>query len=287
MIALLAAAAFAAPIEVSGLRAPYARVRSPVAADPTDGGDYGDLRVRDERGAEIPYALDPHGSGAAPLVVAARAASAGADDGTGMQRVTIDVPAPHLPIARLRFETKTDVFARSVFVERSDDGETWSPVARDRVARYPNGDVHLEVDTAGDRARFWRVTIDDRDDAPLAGLRVAALTRAHEVVFPVARGHRYLLTFGDPALEAPSYDLAELLSKDDAREQPAPTGALVKTVSAASGGERLPFPRVPRIPRRAALRALPAVAFGVAVAVLAWFALLLVRGANRGAPHPG
>ena len=54
---LLAAAAFASALDVAAVRTPYARILIPAAVDPGPQGTYPDLRVRNERGAEVPYVV--------------------------------------------------------------------------------------------------------------------------------------------------------------------------------------------------------------------------------------
>jgi hypothetical protein len=171
----------------------------------------------------------------------------------------------------VRVDAATPAFARDVAVERSDDGKTWWPVANDRLARFVYGPPHLDVGTGDARARWWRVTIANHDDAPLAGVRVSLLARAHELVFPVRPGRRYALVFGRPTLDGPAYDLDERLAHDDWHADDARLGPI--------GALRPAAPVAPK-PRRAALPGwLPATAFGATIVLLAGFALRLVRSA--------
>ena len=286
MIALIAAAALASlSVGVSEPRAPYARVRLPVAVDPSPAGDYRDLRVRDDRGAEIPYVLDPDGVSAETLVAASAPANERPADAPSSQRASIVLPNDHLEIAGARVATATPAFARDVTVECSDDGETWIVAARDRVTRFRGSEPHLAFATDWRRARRWRVTIDDRDDAPLAQARVTLLARAHEIVFPIARGRRYTLTWGDPALEPPSYDLATVLRHQPWRAQRATPGRVVTSAAAtistapSSGARRGAPERAPAW--------LPAAGFTAAVVALVVFALGLLRSGSAGAPRGG
>jgi hypothetical protein len=126
MMTLIAAAAVSAALDVSAVRAPYARARIPVAADPGPDRDYRDLRVRDDRGGEIPYALDPHPA-LPPATIALR--SAGFErpaDAPAAQGATSELPASNLDVTALRIDTSTPSFERDVLIERSDDGdERW------------------------------------------------------------------------------------------------------------------------------------------------------------------
>jgi hypothetical protein len=124
------------------------------------------------------------------------------------------------------------------------------------------------------------VIVDDRDDAPLENLRVTLFVRAHDVVFPVVRGRRYALTFGDPALDAPAYDLPARLSHERWRAETASVGRVVelrrRTPDELANAARPLAPAPPSSPSNAPAWLAP-VAFGAAVVVLALFALRLTR----------
>jgi hypothetical protein len=277
MIPMLAAAALSAALDVSAVRAPYARVRIPVAADPTPDHDYRDLRVRDDRGTEIPYALDPRPPD--PRTVAVRSASFERPaDAPTVQRATLDLSASNLTVVSLRFDTSTPTFARNMLAERSDDGATWNGDFGERIWRYRQGAPHLLAYVVDGGARFWRVSIDDRDDAPLENLRVTLYASAHEIVFPVVRGRRYALTFGDPVLAAPVYDLPLRLQHERWR---ADTASVRRVVTLAPRPSDAPAAALARAPAARASPEAPSwlvpVAFGAAVVVLAAFALRLTR----------
>jgi hypothetical protein len=286
VIALLAAAAFALPVRLEEVHAPYARVRLPAFLDPGPRGDYGDLRVRDDRGREIPYALDPRGDGTALVAIARSDFVVRADDDPNEQRAVLELANANTALEKVRMGSGTEAFARVVRLERSDDGTTWTGVAGGRAERYPDGEAQLEFDAHGERARFWRVSVDDADDLPLAALTVTLYAHEHTIVFPIARGRRYALTFGDPDREAPSYDLSAILRNDRRRAQPASLGPLVKLSSAPAVKPRFPVaPSPPAERRRRIGERLPALAFGIVVCVLGWFALRLLRTAALPEPR--
>ena len=285
-MALLASAAFSAALDVSAVRAPYARARIPVAADPAPGGDYRDLRVRDDRGKEIPYALDP--GPRTWRTVEERAAPSdtpASDPATQIARVDLGTPNA---VASVRIATTTPAFARDVLVERSDDDATWSTVTNGRVERFREGAPHLTLVTDEQRARYWRVIVDDRDDAALDDLRVVLLVQAHEVVFPVVRGRHYALAFGDPNLDAPVYDLPVRLAHEHWLAERASVGRVVELrrrtpdelASAARRAGIAPAPAAGGTPAW-----LTPVAFGAAVVVLALFALRLARMPEAAGPE--
>ena len=285
MIALAAAAAlWSLPVELSEPRAPYARVRLPLALDPSPSGDYRDLRVRDDRGREIPYAIDPDGAPSETLVAASAVANERPADAPSAQRAKLVLPSDHQQIVGIRYATTTPVFARDVDVECSADGQTWAHLTSERIWRYDGSPPRLAFEADWHCPRWYRVTIDDHDDAPLANARVTLVARAHEIVFPVVRGRRYALTWGDPALEPPSYDLGTVLHNEPWHAQRATLGRIVARATAKTfttsprgshGGDRAGWTPA----------WLPGAAFGVAVVVLVLFALGLLRSGTAGEPR--
>lgn len=287
MIALIAAAALSSlAVDVSGLRAPYARVRLPVAVDPSASGDYRDLRVRDDRGREVPYAIDPDGVPSEMLVAASAPANERPADAPSAQRASIVLPNDDLQVAGIRFATTTPVFARDVSIECSADGETWAHLADHRVFRFRGSPPQLAFAVDRRCGRRWRVTIDDRDDAPLADARVTLTVQAHDLVFPVVRGRRYALTWGDPAREPPSYDLVTVLQNEPWHAQratlaraPAPATATVFRPPSRAAHAGSPAIRTPAW--------LPAAGFTAAVVAVLLFALGLLRSSAPGEPRGG
>ena len=287
MIALLAAAAFTAALDVTPVRSAYARVRIPLAVDPGPARNYPDLRVRDDRGAEVPYVVQIEPEAEPPRVAAAvTTAMTRPDDAPTSQRATMELRAPNLEVTALRFDATTPTFARDVAIDVSDDGVSWSPVARERIARFRNVSAQLEVAAQHERARWWRATIENRDDAPLAGLRVALLVQPRDVVFPVVRTRRYRLTFGDPLAGAPSYDLRERLGHERWRAERGSTGPVVALAgSERAAADALAGRTVPPASPAALPGWLTPLAFTGAIVVLAAFALRLARAPDAPGPE--
>src|SRR6202011_5157067 len=134
--------------------------------------------------------------------------------------------------------------------------------------------ARLESSAGHGRARWWRATVDNHDNAPLDGLRISLLVQPRDVVFPVVRGRRYRLTFGDPLADAPGYDLRERLGHERwhaERGTAGPVGALRSRWATDALAPRLPARAVP------APAAVPGwltpLAFTGAIVVLAAFAL--------------
>jgi hypothetical protein len=165
-------------------------------------------------------------------------------------------------------------FARDVSIEASDDASAWRPVARGRIARYAFGAPELTVGARGDRARFWRATIEDRDDLPVAGLRATGYAPTHVVVFEARPRRSYRVQWGaDDA--APSCDLRDRLAHD------APTAFLAATVGQPQS------PRAARTPERPPKRSgVLALAFCLALLALGGITFATLRGLPRSTRGP-
>ena len=278
---LLAAAAFASALDVSAVRTPYARIRIPLAVDPGPRATYPDLRVRDEHGRDVPYVTVPDGDPAA-LVAAASGSATVPGDAPSTQVATIAGPT-NLEVSAVRFTTSTPSFARNVTIEASDDGTTWSRVADERIERFRDETVNLQVAASNRRARWWRATIDNRDDAPLVNLRFSLLVRPKEIIFAVVRPHRYQLTFGDPNAGAPSYDLEDRLRHERVDADRGSAGPIVAPDTRRHGAAAPPPPAASG-PRAAAVPGwLTSLAFTGTILVLAAFGLRLARASPKAA----
>jgi hypothetical protein len=130
-----------------------------------------------------------------------------------------------VPIAAVRVETASEAFHRPVRVSVSEDGESWNPVGEGVIYRYlaeesSPGDEpgtsreSLQVDVRNTASPFWRVTVLDRSDPPIADLEVVLMQSQRYLVFRPAAGSTYRLAYGNPNAEAPEYELAELTSRD-------------------------------------------------------------------------
>ncbi|MDB5095033.1 MAG: hypothetical protein JWO85_3134 [Candidatus Eremiobacteraeota bacterium] len=248
---------------------------SPVTFMPTS-ARYLRVRVLDGR-APFPLAgVVPRSAGTGgPAVVQAAVTSSGERPDRRTQWFILDARAAHARIAAVRIESGTPSFARTVEVERSDNGSEWTSVATDRIERFAEGVPRLDVETGDAAGRYWRITIDDNDDAPLEAVVVRLFARTNDIVFPVAAGRTYALLYGDPGLQRPAYDLAARLAHERWRAQRAELGPLVRREPVAPPPGAV-APAEPVLPR------LVTPLFTGAVSVLAGFALRLLRKGNPG-----
>lgn len=146
-----------------------------------------------------------------------------AEDADGHETlVALDLGAEHQPFRGVALEVADPQFFRGVRVESK--WEPPGPPPRDRLApplahsyltegiiyRYPEGEgvrEWLRLDAVG-RARVLRLRVQNRDHRPLAIRGASVLAPIERLVFEAAGGHAYRLTYGQPELGPPSYDIA-------------------------------------------------------------------------------
>ena len=169
------------------MRAAYARVRLPIAVDPGADGDYHDLRVLDDGGAEVPYVLDPHSP--APPAAELPMTERGFVRGRGTQAV-FDLGRDATLHDALRLRIGRDTFFTRVALDLSDDARAWRTVRDDalvyRVAQDGHGDD--TVTFAPTRSRWLRVRVlDGRAAFPLDGATLAQAAGAPPPLVVAAR----------------------------------------------------------------------------------------------------
>ncbi|HYW53794.1 MAG TPA: DUF3999 family protein [Dongiaceae bacterium] len=155
----------------------FVRVRLPLAVNPGPDGEYADLRVVDDRGAETPYAIDPQhappdGLRAVRMVdtgfVPHRYTQAVLDLGNGpaADTVMLQVDTPKLP-----------TYLERVTIEASDDRKTWR-IVRDGAIVYDvaddGGRGNQTVRFPESSSRWLRVRVaDPQRPFPLSGALVS------------------------------------------------------------------------------------------------------------------
>jgi hypothetical protein len=73
----------------------------------------------------------------------------------------------------------------------------------------------MRVEFDENRGRFWRTTVVNRNDAPVAGLRPTLQTNPYHVVFRQEPGQNYRLLYGHSRAEAAQYDLQRIITKTE------------------------------------------------------------------------
>lgn len=149
-----------------------------------------------------------------------------ADPPRGESRWLVDLGCIGVPASAVRFDTARSEFHRPVSIEASDDEKRWTKAGDGDIYRYAShgageGDgvesrERLEVRFAESRGRFWRVTVFDRNDAPIEDLAVELLGTPRHIVFrPSAADPAHLLLYGNGRAETPRYELARLTTADE------------------------------------------------------------------------
>jgi hypothetical protein len=155
----------------------FVRVRLPLAVDPGPDGEYGDLRVVDDRGAETPYAIDPQHAAQPDALRAVRMVDTGfvphrysqavLDLGNGppADTVILQVDSPKLP-----------TYLERVTIEASDDRKVWR-IVRDGAIVYnvadDGGRGNQTVRFPESASRWLRVRVaDPQRPFPMSGALV-------------------------------------------------------------------------------------------------------------------
>jgi hypothetical protein len=123
-------------------------------------------------------------------------------------RLVLDLGFRNIPVDELYVTAQTRRYDRDAVVAGSNDGRTWSELARTRVYRLTRS-VSSPIDVVA-RHRYLRLTILNGDDEPLRGIRLRAVARSRAVLVEGGHPGPLRLLYGDPAASAPSYDFARL-----------------------------------------------------------------------------
>ena len=137
----------------------------------------------------------------------------------------VDLGDVQFPLSALRFEATQPEFHRAVRIATSADGKNWMTRCRGDIYRYrsingemagePRDRASLEILCPEAQARFWRVTVLDRDDAPVVGLLPIPEQVTRSIVFRQDPVRAYRVLYGHGRAKAAQYDLERLLSVSD------------------------------------------------------------------------
>ena len=199
----------------------------------------------------------------------------------------LDLGAPGVPLTEVALSIATAAFERRAQVEALAPGGGWPRIGGGLLFRAPaaggglDEGLHLGVST--DRARL-RIEIFDQDDAPLEVQAVRVRYRAQDLVFRTERAGPLSLYVGSDRMGAPSYDLAQVIAREDSiSPAPATLGPLAPNPTFTE-----PAPPPAHLPSWTDRHAR---AIGGCLAVLllglaGWTALLLKGIATHGANEP-
>jgi hypothetical protein len=127
------------------------------------------------------------------------------------ERVTVielDLGFRGVPVDNIRIRSSTRRYVRPVTVEGSDDGVSFFPLMQGEIARFPG--VDLSQIPVSARRRVLRVTIQNGDDEPLAGLSVSAEAQPRRLLLAGGFSTPFKIFYGASGLDAPTYDFARL-----------------------------------------------------------------------------
>ncbi len=117
------------------------------------------------------------------------------------------------PVSEVRFDVAQAEFHRPVGVSESADARTWETAGSGQICRIGSGETQdecLKVTFPERQARFWRVVVYDRDDAPLEGVAMTLYATPRHIVFRQDPGRTYRLLYGQNRAKAPAYEIARI-----------------------------------------------------------------------------
>jgi len=143
-----------------------------------------------------------------------------------------DLGGTGLPVSEIHFEVAPMEFVRGLNVAASSDQKEWRNFAGGQIYRFHQtyrGDTVQEqltvaVPYAGERDRYWRVTVENGNDAPLVDASVRLYTTPRHVLFEQQPGKNYSLIYGQERAQATQYDLGQRV--DVRRQEKAVPGKL-------------------------------------------------------------
>lgn len=158
--------------------------------------NFGDLRLVDASGHQVPYVLEDAGVSDIQVSVSVESQS-----GRTLIRVTLPEPAQ---IQDLVLRTSSEIYSRSVWLEGQ---------GRHRWERGPDEPARaLRIPLSGHAGGPLLIEIDDGDDQPLQGLEVEALARDLALVAAAPEGGA-TLWYDNPQAQPPDYDLRLLTDR--------------------------------------------------------------------------
>ncbi len=126
----------------------------------------------------------------------------------------LDSGSQGIPTTRLSFQTTAVNFHRDVTIEVSNDRENWQWQGEAAVYSYSTPRFvgsRLEVNYPESRHRYYRMTVQNRDNPPLPLEGITLLGVERKVIFQAQPGGNYALYYGNPNALRPSYDLERVL----------------------------------------------------------------------------
>ena len=141
------------------------------------------------------------------------------DKRAGENAWRVDLGTPALGLQEVRFAVNPAEFIRAVEISTSNDPATWRPVAHGEIYRFQRESTqeeYLRVDVPGEiTGRYWRITVENGNDAPLPGVIPSLYITPVHLVFEQQPGRGYRLLYGQNLATSPQYDLARRVSASE------------------------------------------------------------------------
>ena len=199
----------------------------------------------------------------------------------GTTQYRIDLGTSGIPVSRLSSEAVGTNFHRRAVIEGSDDGEEWRWLVEDELysfdtPKFRGSDLVMEFPES--RYRYYRLSVDEGDNVPVSLWRFSFHGSDRLLRFQAEPGGEYSLYYGNPAAEAPVYDLQRVTPYLETEGLP------VATLGSQQLNEAFTGPDVPVTER---LPWLLPVGVALAAAVLAALLYGVIRQARKALPPPG
>jgi hypothetical protein len=185
--------------------------------------------------------------------------------------IELDAGTEGTPLEEITLDVSTPEFTRRATLAASSHRSVWPQVSSNAILRYGDQYSHLSLSAQGTRKRWFQVTVEDGDNAPLEiqGAKARLLTR--EIVFRATKPGAHTLYLGSPDAYAPQYDLSDLLARTESRPRTATFGAIEPNPAHGK-------PQVPEdLPITEKHRSTIGILLGVVLLGLAAWAVMLIR----------
>ena len=135
---------------------------------------------------------------------------------------TADLGGRGLPATEVHFEVAPMEFIRCVNLSASDDNKDWRNLASGQIYRFHQGDkvqeqLTVPIPYGGASARYWRLTVENGNDAPLPVAVIRLNTTPRHLIFEQQPGRSYSLIYGQERARAAKYDLGERMDEEQRR----------------------------------------------------------------------
>jgi hypothetical protein len=133
---------------------------------------------------------------------------------------TADLGGRGISASEVRFDVGPTEFIRCVNLSASDDNKEWRNFASGQIYRFHQGEkiqeaLTVSIPYGGSSTRYWRVTVENGNDAALPVTVVQLYTTPRHLMFEQQPGKNYMLIYGQERAEAAKYDLGERVNQQE------------------------------------------------------------------------